>query len=138
MTQSSDKVSCPDCGGMYLPRGLASHRRQKHGEAPASAAPPKPAGESEGGALTRVLATLERIEARLERIEAGAGRIAPDNLLQLRLDEVLAEIRAVQAERVATEGEWEDERRRACDLELGRLRKVQAKVLYELDELPIY
>ena len=131
VSQATDKVPCPDCGVLFKPRGLASHRRQKHG----AAAAPKP----QAPGLEAVLEALARIETRLERLEqrSVAGPVAPADDLRLRLDETLAQIRAVAAEREAVEGEWADERRRACDAELGKLREQQARLLFELDELPL-
>jgi hypothetical protein len=92
-----------------------------------------------GDGLARILEALERIERRLDRLERpseapGAGE---HDHLRLRLEEVLCEVRAVQAERATIEGEWAEQRRLACDQELGRLRQRQARLLFELDELPL-
>ncbi len=137
---SEGRVPCPECGRHFHRRGLASHRRQKHGRGGSHGNP----GKSEGP-WERVLASLARIEERLDRLEGrgesdpgeAEGREASSQALRLELEEVLATIRAVRAERMAIEGEWADERRRACDLELSRLRRRQARLLFELEELPL-
>lgn len=143
LTRPSQKVPCPDCGRSFHPRGLASHRRQKHGGAERSHPTPT------GSPTEPLLAVLERIEARLARLETRladlprgealeAGPPEPDTAMRARLEEVLAQVRAVRAEREAVEGDWAEERRRACDLELSRLRRDQARLLYELDELSLF
>ena len=135
MSKPVAKVPCPDCGEMFLARGLASHRRQKHGVHATKARAPEP-----GIDLAPVLEALARIEARLERLEAASVQTdgAPENDLQLRLDEVLAQIRAVLAERETLEGDWADQQREACDLELAELRRQQTDLLVALDELTFH
>ena len=87
--------------------------------------------------MASVLEALARIETTLERRKAGEREEPSPELLQLRLDEILAQIRAVQAERDANDEEWGPERRRRSDLELGGLRQAQARVLFQLNEQPI-
>ncbi|MDA1265918.1 MAG: hypothetical protein O2816_12630 [Planctomycetota bacterium] len=131
MSRPTERIPCPDCGGQFLPRGLASHRRQKHG-----VAAPAAVGEVD---LGPVLEALGRIEARLERLEVwGRAEDGGDDDLRLRLEEVLAQIRAVNAERAALEGEWAEQQRQACDLELLRLRRQQTDLLVGLDELTFH
>lgn len=89
--------------------------------------------------LGPVLEALGRIEARLERLEVwGRAEDGGDDDLRLRLEEVLAQIRAVNAERAALEGEWAEQQRQACDLELLRLRRQQTDLLVGLDELTFH
>ena len=128
MTRSTERVPCPDCGHPFLPRGLASHRRHKH---PGAAEAPT------RRELESVLELLTQMEERLQRLEAGGALPAPRQDLRASLEEVLAEIRAVTAERSSIEGDWAEECRLACDVQLGRLRERQARLLFELGELPL-
>ena len=79
----------------------------------------------------------EETEQRIERLEHRVPETEPEGDLRATLSDVLDEIRVVAAERATVEGEWAEERRQACDLELRRLRELQVRLLFELDELPL-
>jgi hypothetical protein len=128
VTRPTERMPCPDCGHLFLPRGLASHRRHKHGGS---------ASVATRRELEAVLELLAQLEVRLQRLETGAPLAAPRDDLRASLEGVLAEIRAVTAERATIEGEWAEECRLACDVQLGRLRERQARLLFELEELPL-
>jgi hypothetical protein len=138
------RVVCPECGGEFSARGIATHRRLKHGGARAPAA-----GAQDGLAqrLDGLAAVLERIEGRLAALEGCAGfsgeapapRRSEVAELRAELDEVLGRIAA----KVAAAAELEDaldgdleadaaSARRSLHRELGALRRRQLLLLMRL------
>lgn len=129
------KVSCPECRAQVSPRGLAGHRRLKHGLAPA------PKAEADLGAvqetLTAITGALDRLDERLEHIEvhnrsrdAAHGEVIDG--LRRELDEVVRSITERKA-RYDEDGDRDDpERQEAIRRELGRLRRRQAVLLFRM------
>jgi hypothetical protein len=151
-------VACPECGELFVPRGIAAHRRMRHGviaaPAPGEVAAPLPAplarAADDGG--ERLLGALERIACALEsldrRIAAGAlaaptaARGPEPGTLQASLDAVLEEIERVKQEAREQVSRWggkpTNEEQRALEQttfqRLGSLRRRQAGILFRMQE----
>ena len=151
-------VPCPECGGLFSRRGMAAHRRLRHGVAPA--------GVNElGETLSRIAEVLERLEARLDagnvpaepsdaRAEAdptepppalpsrNGARAAQLGLLERSLREVVSEIARVKQETERQLAAWgaraPSEELKALEQTsyqvLGTLRRRQASLLFRLQE----
>jgi hypothetical protein len=142
------QVPCPDCGQVFTPRGLSGHRRQKHGQWPASALPARrdPTDQSISTiveALAHLQATVERMEQQLVRLQEQKAQRETPNQEEARLSGELA----LLLERI---GRVERARRSAAELAsdpavraeflttaaaLGRLRRDQARLIFRMDEL---
>jgi hypothetical protein len=152
------QVPCPECGGSFSPRGIASHRRLRHGVASAAA-------NELGATLTRIAEALERLEARLgpasppppaNDVPSNAEAIDPPpalpstlgaratelRILERSLRDVLNEIARVKSETERQIAEWgghaPSEERKALEQTsyqmLGTLRRRQASLLFRLQE----
>jgi hypothetical protein len=152
------QVPCPECGVGFSPRGIAAHRRMRHGVASVAA-------NELGTTLTRIAEALERLEARLG--PASPPPVAPDprsdkeaidpppalpsslgaratelRILERSLREVLNEIARVKSDTERQIAEWggrvpTDERRaleQTSYQRLGTLRRRQASLLFRLQE----
>jgi hypothetical protein len=136
------RVPCPECGRTFQPRGLATHRRQAHGE---RSAPKQEVGEGFevlSSLVAEVTAHLVRMEQRIGRIEAAlvgdaerrsrAREVPPDaSELQIELDSVLAEIRTL-TEWLGTELPPTPEAAWPVRGRLGALRQQQASILFRM------
>jgi hypothetical protein len=138
MPTDSRRVACPECGQEFSPRGLAGHRRQRHG-AGVQAPLPAPISPSVAHQLLSALQLLggavADIESRMRAMESAASRReAPaDELgrLERELAAVLEDIACVQrlaaVAGAAASGPHADE--------LARLRREQALRVFRIDEL---
>jgi len=140
-------VECPECGEAFPPRGIAPHRRMRHG------IPPEVALDL-AGTLSRIASVLERLDARMAE---GAARVPPgppapaqlpvskpvtprSKLLEEGLRQVLAEIARVKQDterQIAALGSRSasDEQRLLEETAfhaLGSLRRRQAELIYRL------
>jgi len=157
-THSERLIPCPDCGESFVPRGIAAHRRMKHGlrDAPLPSTGRRALSAQEVAVLiTRELApfydrlnlAIVRIEARLAGIE---NRLLPAAVLdgaaselEAHLSSVISEIDRVKAEwaQLASnrEGVTPTEEHRELEkttyITLGELRRQQAKLLFDLQDL---
>ena len=134
--RSVKKISCPDCGDLFQPRGLATHRRFKHS---LGALMGKGLDQTAGrvrGSLDAICRALDRLDSRLDRLEhmkhgtnVGDGQLG---VLTAELKTLLTDISSVQSEHDEVEGVEEEARirRRECHQELGRLRLRQARLLF--------
>ncbi|MFN0009689.1 MAG: hypothetical protein ACKVXR_17480 [Planctomycetota bacterium] len=144
--RSPHQVACPECGGFFSPRGIATHRRMRHGAAPAAV-------EDLGTTLTRIATVLERLESRLDPRAAtiqpppaqpvSLGERATDlGVLERGLREVLNEIARVKTETerqiAACRAQAQSEEQKALEQTsfqmLGNLRRRQASLLFRLQE----
>lgn len=115
-------VACPECGELFVPRGIAAHRRMRHGvvtpAGPFQVAAPLPSSPARAEEESRLLAAFERIARAVESIDARLAARAPVILgapiapaapvgqigqpdtaaLEASLNAVLAEIERVKAE----------------------------------------
>ena len=141
-------VPCPECGRGFVRRGLAAHRRMRHGATAATASDLRPVNETLA-CLRRVLESLagvlERMDARLVRIESARAQepVAPGTgALERGITEVLAEITRVKEETDRQLEAWGGRARtqEQKDLEqtaffrIATLRKRQASLVYRLRE----
>jgi hypothetical protein len=140
------EVACPECGESFSPRGIATHRRMRHGTAPAAV-------EELGTTLTRIAEVLERLESRLEPAAATKERPAAPpvplgeratdlGVLERGLHDVLNEIARVKTETerqiAACRARAQSEEQKALEQTsfqmLGNLRRRQASLLFRLQE----
>jgi|SoiMethySBSTD1v2_1073268.scaffolds.fasta_scaffold220869_3 hypothetical protein len=151
------QVACPECGELFAPRGMASHRRMRHGVAPAAV-------NELGATLARIAEVLERLETRLDarsapepaapKVQGEPGEPPPAlpsrpatrgvelRVLEHGLREVMEEIAKVKSETerqiVAWGGHAETDEQRALEetsyRRLGNLRRRQASLLFRLQE----
>ena len=142
----SRSADCPECGESFAPRGMASHRRMRHGITPDAAV-------ELGGTLARIAEVLERLDARLTeaRTRDAADSVvapfpsarradSPTKLLEEGLRQVLAEIARVKQQTETQLGSRGDRQRsdEEAHLEettfqtLSSLRRRQAELLYRL------
>lgn len=135
-SQSIKKVSCPDCGDLFQPRGLATHKRFKHSLGALMGAGFGKTEVRVRGSLDAICRALDRLDTRLDRLEhVGHGASVQDGqlgVLNTELGTLLTEITSVQTEHDDVEGVEEEARirRRECHQELGRLRLRQARLLF--------
>jgi hypothetical protein len=153
---STREILCPDCGESFVPRGIAAHRRMKHGlkDAPLPSARRALSAQEVAVLITRELSplydrlnlALVRIEARLAAIE---NRLLPAAVfdgareLEQHLSAVISEIDRVKAESAELASKWggvaqTDEQReleKTTYVHLGALRRQQAKLLFDLQDL---
>lgn len=140
-------VECPECGEHFAPRGLAAHRRMRHGITPEAAI-------ELAETLTRIASVLERLDARLgenatpaEAVEEAQSAPLParpmsaaGRLLEEGVRDVLAEIARVKQEtelqiRHVAGGPLTDEQKRleqTAFQALSELRRRQAELIYRL------
>lgn len=134
--ESSNRVPCPECGAQFSPRGLASHRRQRHGivQAPLPAAPETPTSEILS-ALQLLRGAVERIDERIGEVEASSQhRETPAQELQ-RLERELA-LLLVQIGRLQHPANQPGEPAAPLPTtELARLRLDQVRLVYRIEEL---
>ena len=134
--QSTQKVSCPECGDLFKPRGIATHRRARHSIGSLMGAGFGKTEVRVRGSLDAICRALDRLDTRLDRLEhVGHGTTVEDaqlGTLNSELATLLGEITSVQTEHDEVEGREEEARirRRECHQELGRLRMRQARLLF--------
>jgi len=152
------RIPCPECGEGFAPRGIAAHRRMRHGVAPVAVS-------ELGATMQRIAEALERLESRLgPRQSQSDARSVPSDaegidpppalpssprsraselgVLERSLREVLTEIARVKSETERQIASWEgqapSEERRALEQtsyqRLGSLRRRQASLLFRLQE----
>ena len=150
---------CPECGLPIDPRGLAGHRRLKHGEAaarqPDAAARERQASQAVLEALGSIDRSIWRIEARMMRLEARVEELAGDRLeaaraeaesekqrMQRELDhllQVIAAEKATAAQEAARRGrpartDEELLQETAFHQRLGRLNRRRYSLIFRLSE----
>ena len=133
--EPSNRVPCPECGAEYSPRGLASHRRQRHGfvQAPLPTAAEAPTSEILS-ALQLLRGAVERIDERIGEVEASSQhRETPAQELQ-RLERELA-LLLVQIGRVQHPANTSEPAAPLPTTELSRLRLDQARLVFRIEEL---
>lgn len=152
-------LDCPECGEPFAPRGLAAHRKMRHGIGPDAAV-------ELAGTLSRIASVLERLDARLStdpptptaRPEApsaavasepaavratpstDSGALTPGQLLQQGLHDVLEEIARVKRQtedhirRVNGTPMTDEEKalERTTYQALATLRRKQADLIYRM------
>lgn len=142
METDEGRVACPDCGRRFQRRGLATHRRQAHGVAPAASVPraPLPSLDAHDDRLVTLLAEVARglgqLDARIGRVEAA---LVGQGERRTRARERAEDVEALTAELHALMAEIQ-EAKRALALEdtperrrgLGALRRRQAMVLFRM------
>jgi hypothetical protein len=135
--ESLPRVPCPECGEEFIPRGLPSHRRQRHGVAirPALPAPvPEPTANEILSALQLLRGAVARIDERIGEVEAVAlHKETPEEELT-RLERELAAL----LERIGRSQRPAGVDGPAAPLpneELARLRLEQTRIVYRIDEL---
>lgn len=155
-------LACPECGRMFVPRGLAAHRRMRHGPgSPPETDPGTKSGAMDTVAIARALDDLARavgqLDARIDRLldsrmdpllaapepapalpTRSASTPSAKESLERELDALLAEIARVRTEGVgalvqASEGEAATEHE--LRLRLGKLRRRQTSILSRLREI---
>ena len=155
-TREPRLVACPDCGESFVRRGIAAHRRMRHGvrELPRPAATEAdPALVSSIAALVarelahtlgRIVQAIERIDDRIAALELRITPAGDDGeALEAHLKAVVAEIERVKAESAKLASAWggrpQTAEQRALEqttfLHLGTLRRQQAKLLFDLQDL---
>ena len=136
-------VECPECGEEFAPRGLAAHRRMRHGITPEAAI-------ELAGTLTRIASVLERLDAKLaggpatEDVPEEPKAPLPSRSRAVELEqgvrEVLAEIARVKRETEQQLGHvagspLTDEQKlleRTAFQALSELRRRQAELIYRM------
>src|SRR5262245_31461892 len=92
-SESPSRLPCPDCGQEFSARGLASHRRQRHGtviQAPLPAAVPESRANDILSALELLRGAVARIDERIGEVESSTQhRESPAQELK-RLERELA------------------------------------------------
>lgn len=150
------QVLCPDCGESFVPRGIAAHRRMSHGlkDAPLPSSRRALSAQDVAVLISRELSpqydrlhlALVRIEARLAAVE---NRLLPAAVfdgareLEKHLSAVISEIDRVKAESAELASRWggvaQTEEQRELEkttyIHLGALRRQQAKLLFDLQDL---
>ncbi len=142
----SRSLDCPECGESFAPRGMASHRRMRHGITPDAAV-------ELSGTLARIANVLERLDARLSESKArdaaeevaapfpSARRVeSPTQLLEEGLRQVLSEIARVKQQTEAQLMSLGERKRSEEEMRLeettfqtlSSLRRRQAELLYRL------
>jgi len=150
---------CPECGLTIDPRGLAGHRRLKHGEdaarQPDSAERERQASQAVLEALGAIDRSIWRVEARLMRLEAQVEELAGGardaaraeaeserQRMQRELDHLLQTIaaeKALAADEAARRGrpartDEELLQETAFHQRLGRLNRRRYSLLFRLSE----
>ena len=137
---------CPECGEQFTARGLSGHRRLRHGVTPAPALPSYPDRVTEGitaimnaivGLQDAVLRTEQRVIAMRHMAPQAETPAAEMVRLKKELGELLESIALLKQtglasttiRRPATEAEVH------ATLELARLRREQARLVFRLEEL---
>ncbi len=152
-------LDCPECGEPFAPRGLAAHRKMRHGIGPDAAV-------ELAGTLSRIASVLERLDARLSTdpptstarpetphaaqtgepaavraaSSSDSGRLTPGQLLQQGLHDVLEEIARVKRQtedhirRVNGTPMTDEEKalERTTYQALATLRRKQADLIYRM------
>lgn len=137
--ERSRRAVCPECGQEFTARGLAAHRRQRHGtgvQAPLPAPVPEAMVHEILGALQLLRGAVERIDEHIRVVEAASGQKENPSeeaqRLELELMLLLEEIGRVQ--RLATAGGADAGAAPVGD-ELARMRREQARLVFRIDEL---
>jgi hypothetical protein len=139
-TSADGRTPCPDCGRRFRPRGLATHRRQAHGEHSTQKADVAGGFEALSGLVAEVTAHLVRMDRRMGLIEAALvgdaerrsrTREVPHDVVELQgeLDAVLAEIRSLTDALCDEPVPDADQPMRG---RLGVLRQRQAAILFRM------
>jgi hypothetical protein len=146
VASSRNPVVCPDCGQSFTARGLSGHRRQRHGIAPAPALPA--AAERIREHLPAILDALSMLQESVARIEGQL--VSRESLVEAvetpaeeieRRDRELADLllRISELKRgglAATDFRAPaSEAALRSSLELARLRREQARIVYRIQEL---
>jgi hypothetical protein len=128
---------CPECGQEFSARGLASHRRQRHGlvvQAPLPAAAPESKANDILSALELLRGAVARIDERIGEVEASTQhRESPAQELH-RLERELA-LLLVQIGRLQHPANAAEPAAPLPTAELARLRLDQARLVFRIDEL---
>lgn len=150
-------ISCPECGELFVPRGIAAHRRMRHGvvapSGPFPIAAPLPSSTARVDEGSRLVLAFERIARALESIDERLAARAPAAVesaarepdpasLEASLSGVLAEIESVKNEAREQASRWggtpQNDEQRALEqttfLRLGQLRRRQAGILFRMQE----
>lgn len=143
---SSSSVLCPECGQSFSARGISAHRRQRHGLAPAPALPR--AAEEGNASLSTILdalSSLQETAARLESklnslegvIDARETSAAETARLERELGQLLLCIAHLKSAGLASTKvrAQETAAEQHASLELARMRRDQARIVYRLEEL---
>jgi hypothetical protein len=135
--ESSQRVPCPECGAQFSPRGLASHRRQRHGlvvQAPVPAPVAESAANDILSALQLLRGAVARIDERIGDVEASTQhRESPAQELT-RLERELA-LLLVQIGRLQHPANSTEPAAPLPTTELSRLRLDQARLVFRIEEL---
>jgi hypothetical protein len=153
-TREPRLVACSDCGESFVARGIAAHRRMKHGVReivrPASVDPAVVSaiaalvGRDLAHSLGRIVQALERIDGRIAALELRITPAGDDGeALEAHLQAVINEIERVKSESAKLSSTWggrpQTEEQRALEqttfMHLGTLRRQQAKLLFDLQDL---
>jgi hypothetical protein len=137
---------CPDCGEHFSARGLSGHRRLRHQIMVAPALPRDPDRTAESlAAIMNAIVGLQddvlRIEQRVIALDNEAtrseSREAEATRLEKELEALLLNIATLKRTGLA----WTTIRRPAsgaeelATLELARLRREQARIVFRMQEL---
>lgn len=145
-TQSRSKVPCPECGQEFSPRGLSGHLRLRHGLRPPPALPRQEnqAPDATPAILNALVALqdgLERIELHLASVpkEHGATESPEQEAqrIERELTQLLQRIVLVKQTGLAstTIRDPSSEVEKRGSMELARLRRDQARLVFRLEEL---
>ena len=146
VASSSSQVVCPECGQSFSARGLSGHRRQRHGLSPAAALPRAP--ERGNDALSAILDALTMLQESVARLERQfASRDGVVNAVETQAEEIaslehelsslvlcIMELRRGGLATTNLRAPASEREQRAC-LELARMRREQARIVYRLEEL---
>lgn len=131
------KIECPECGVLLSPRGMAGHRRLKHGVASTPKVAPEEGLVGVRAALEAITGALDRIDRRMTQLEGEVPQRSADqgreiDELRKELDAIVSEIARAKASYKAlghAEGATDREEYKK---ELGRLRRRQAVLLFRM------
>jgi hypothetical protein len=155
--REENMVACPECGRMFVRRGLAAHRRMRHGPgSPPETDPSAKTSPVDAVAIARALDDLAqavgRLDARIDRllaapqpapalpsptVQAGPPPSAKQTL-ESELDALLTEIARVRDEGEAARSQSADGGTTiepAVRQHLGKLRRRQVSILARLLDL---
>jgi hypothetical protein len=137
LPESSNRIPCPECGAQFSARGLASHRRQRHGlvvQAPLPAPVPESTANDILSALQLLRGAVARIDERIGDVEASTQhRETPAQELS-RLERELA-LLLVQIGRLQHPANSTEPAAPLPTTELSRLRLDQARLVFRIEEL---
>jgi hypothetical protein len=137
----SRRTACPECGQEFTTRGLAAHRRQRHGtgvQAPLPAQAPVSAATVKDilSALQLLRGAVERIDEHIRTAEAYAAQKETPDEEARRLEHELALLleQIVRIHHLAAAGGVDVTIAPMSD-EIARMRREQARLVFRLDEL---